>query len=181
MAVLAAVMAVFVAAGLLPFYLVNVVGRRNRWRRYAVAFPDRVQGREFEWAGAFDGTVGAIELWSRGGFNWLEAALDEAHLHIRISSSLMSSIRALGPLSMPWSDLAACTVTQGGVMTGPTLTFVFSRSTSDVLQAEDVGFQGSFQVSLKFDSLKKADRNAFKSLTDRLESLAQVKDRIRKT
>lgn len=178
MGIFTVVMAAVVAAGLLPFYLVNVVGRRERWRRYAVAFPDRTGGRQLDWVGAFDGSVGAIEPWSRGGFNWLEIALDAEHLHVRISSSLVSSIRALRPLSLPWNDLATCAIAKGGAIAGSGLSFVFSRSASDSLKPEDLGFQDSFQVAVKFGGLK-ADRRMFESVVDQLGSFPKVRDRIR--
>ena len=178
---LIAILAPVLLVGLSPLYLVNVAGRRDRWRRYVTAFPDSTSIEGLLWQGGFDGFVGSIQMWWKGSLPWFDIAIGEQALHIRNIGSLFPSINRLAPISIPWERLQACTVSKGNALTGSTLTFCFAGQAGDTLLAEDLGFQNQFKVVVEFDGILKSDRSDFETLTRRLGGMDATKGRVTST
>ena len=181
MTLLIVVMALGALAGLAPLYVVNVAGRRDRWKRYVTAFPDATHDKDLLWYGGFDGLVGSIKMYWRGRMSWFDLAIGEDALHIRNIASLFPSINRLTPISIPWEALQSCAISKGNALTGSTLTFCFSGRVSDALQAEDLGFQNQFKVAVEFGGILKSDRSDFETLTRRLGEMGATKDRLTST
>jgi len=175
---LAVVMALGVLAGLAPLYVVNVAGRRDRWKRYVVVFPDATPGKSILWHGGYDGLVGSIQMYWRGRMPWFDMAIGEDALHIRNIASLFPSINRLAPISIPWGSLQTCTIEKGNALTGSTITFSFSGRVSDALQAEDLGFQNQLKVKVEFGGILKSDRSDFEALIGRLSELDATRDHV---